>query len=76
MDWFIAGAAHTLGMDTEPHPAEWELWGRGAGMRRNSEMVKSGADVWLAFIKNGSRGASHCAAEAERAGIPVRRYER
>jgi hypothetical protein len=63
-------------MDTEPHPAEWELWGRGAGMRRNSEMVKSGADVWIAFIKNGSRGASHCAAEAERAGIPVRRYER
>lgn len=75
MDWFIAGVAHTLGMDIEAHLADWELWGRSAGMRRNQEMVDRGADLWLAFIKNGSRGATHCAQAAERAGIPVRRYE-
>jgi hypothetical protein len=79
MDWFVAGVAHTLGMSLEAHPADWDRYRspRGsnpAGMIRNQEMIRAGADVWLAFIKDGSRGASHCAAEAERAGIPTRRY--
>ena len=73
-DFFIAGLAYAFGMDLEPHPADWVNFPRSAGMIRNDEMVSTGADVWLAFIKGGSRGASHCAAAAEKAGIPVKRY--
>lgn len=66
----------------EAHPANWGRYGRAAGMTRNAEMVKAlGADggevACHAFIRDDSRGASHCAKHARRAGIPVtvHRYE-
>lgn len=65
--------AKQYGATVEVHYADWRT-GRGAGPIRNRHMVQLGADLCLAFIKNRSRGASHCAHIAGLAGIPVRRW--
>lgn len=73
-----------LGGKTEAHPANWKTHRadcstvckarsicKRAGAMRNIEMVKLGATLCVAFIKNNSNGATMCADLAERAGIPV-----
>ena len=60
----------------EAHPAIWRpngIYNPQAGLLRNRKMVELGADLCLAFIRDGSRGATHCAGLAEEAGIPTRR---
>lgn len=62
-------------LPAEVHPAQWSLYGRSAGHRRNAEMVALGAAVCLAFPLGESRGTRGCMRLAAAAGIPVVSYE-
>lgn len=63
------------GIEGEPHPAEWERYGRAAGVIRNEEMVKLGADLCLAFPLGESFGTRDCMMKAKNTGIQVISYE-
>ncbi len=73
-DLFAREFAAQRGIKVESHLADWKQYGRSAGPKRNAEMVRLGADCCLAFIKNGSKGATHCAKLAGESGIPVVSY--
>lgn len=57
------------GFDVELHVADWEQFGRRAGMRRNSEMIASGADAFLACWDGVSPGTKGCIDAAARVGL-------
>lgn len=80
-DQMAAEHARTLGWNVTTFPASWDLYGKRAGVVRNQMMVDfvaAGNDqaVCLAFILDASKGATHCADAAEKAGIETLRFRR
>jgi hypothetical protein len=64
----------TAGVEVEPHPANWSLYGKAAGAIRNGEMVALGARLCVGFPGDESRGTWDCLRKAAKAGIPGRVY--
>lgn len=58
-------------LPVELHEAQWETHGRKAGMVRNAQMVRSGADDCLAFWDGQSPGTEQMLQLVRRAGITV-----
>lgn len=56
------------------YPAEWGLYGRAAGPKRNARMIALSADACLAFPGPNSRGTLGCLAMAQDRGIPTTVY--
>lgn len=75
-DTLAATAARELGIPTQQVDADWDQYGKRAGFIRNKKMIDQGQDICLAFFKEGAgnRGTTHCATEAEKAGIFVLRF--
>jgi hypothetical protein len=71
-DWLVHLWCQANGVKEEEHPANWTRYGRGAGPRRNAEMVALGADEAIAFPGEGP-GTYDCMRRASAAGIPVKR---
>lgn len=83
--WFERTEARHPGLVVhDPMAADWGL-GRGAGMKRNREMVDSGMDVLLVFARpcrrnqrncppgeHPTHGTANCVEHARAAGIRVR----
>jgi hypothetical protein len=68
-DQLAAQEAADLGWQTEPHPADWDLYGDAAGPIRNKHMVSLGAHYLIAFP--GGEGTKNCRRLALAAHIPV-----
>jgi hypothetical protein len=66
-------ACRGLGVATEPHPAEWDRFGKSAGPRRNQDMIDAGAGLCIAFHRSlaTSKGTKDCVRQALEAGIPT-----
>lgn len=70
--WVRTWPVAELSVTAERHPALWQREGRAAGILRNQRMVNTRPDLVLAFIRDDSPGATHCAECASEAGIPMR----
>jgi hypothetical protein len=57
--------------DFTPYPADWKKHGRSAGPIRNSEMIKSGAEICIGFWDGKSKGTFDMMNKADKAGITV-----
>ena len=71
VDRFAYQEAQKLGLLVEPHPANWDLFGKAAGFHRNGQMAALGADLCIAFWDGRSTGTLDMLTRAVKRGIPV-----
>jgi precorrin-6x reductase len=65
--------AQDVGIPCIAFNADWNSYGRRAGIIRNERMLKEGApDLVVAFWDGNSKGTKHMIDIAEKAGVPVR----
>lgn len=62
------------GYNIDRHPAEWDVYGKSAGYRRNEEMAKC-SDALVAFWDSASRGTKHMISTAKRYGLDILVYQ-
>lgn len=68
-DLLAASIASSMGVPTEPFPADWARYGRAAGPIRNEQMLRTGVGILVAFP--GGTGTANCVQMAQRLGITV-----
>lgn len=69
-DSLAAECAEAYGVPTSPFPANWDKYGKSAGSRRNTQMIKEGnPDLVVAFP--GGNGTANMIRQAKQHGIRV-----
>jgi hypothetical protein len=63
--------AEKAGLLVEPHPAEWDRFGKRAGIMRNRMMAELGANLCIAFWDGRSRGTLDMMETAAQHGINI-----
>jgi hypothetical protein len=71
-DTLAGQCAAELGYEVKAFPADWDQYGKRAGILRNLQMLDEQPDLVLAFGEG--RGTNHTVAEAKRRNIPVLRF--
>lgn len=71
-DRLAAEEAGKAGLLVEAHAADWDRYGKNAGLVRNAEMAELGADLCVAFWDGASTGTQHMMNVARMSDIPVR----
>ena len=72
-DSIAAETCEEFDIDFEEYPANWDAFGKRAGIIRNEQMLNTGIDLVVAFsddIEN-SRGTKHMCNIAWKKGVPV-----
>lgn len=72
-DTIAAGEAKKLGIEVVTYKAEWGIYGKAAGPRRNHKMLTEGApDIVIAFYnRRRTPGTAHMVKIAREAGVTV-----
>jgi hypothetical protein len=65
--------ANERGVTLKVVPAQWDIYGRGAGPLRNKEMAEMNPDMVVAF--KGGRGTQNMCKIARDRGIPVKEVD-